>query len=128
MLSVYGRRHAVMCKFMSQTTNMYLKIPSELVMPVFTVVRILLRLSGRATCNSPLMRLCCFVDTSYMHFTLHRCVQRLDHMCVILCVCVCVFVCGVCMCVWVCVGVCVSMCFVSMSLGTDICWCVYIYL
>ena len=99
MLSVYGRRHAVVCKFMSQTTNMYLKIPSELVIPVFTVVRILLRLSGRATCNSPLMRLCCFVDTSYMHFTLHRCVQPLDHMCVILCGCLCV------VCVYACIGV-----------------------
>ena len=30
------------------------------------------------------------------------------------------FVCGVCVCVYGCV----SMCFVSMSLGTDICWCV----
>ena len=120
MLSVYGRRHAVVCKFMSQTTNMYLKIPSELVIPVYTVVRILLRLSGRATCNSPLMRLCCFVDTSYMHYITSMCPAVGSYVCNS----VWVFVCGVCVCVYGCV----SMCFVSMSLGTDICWCVYIYL
>jgi len=98
MLSVYGRRHAFVCRFMSQSTNIYLKIPIALK----KVVRTLLRLSGRATFNCPLMQLC-FVATSCRHFTslsmmlwqaLHfwrRCVRLSGHMCVILRGCMCVY-------------------------------------
>ena len=35
MLSVYGRKHAFVCKFMSRSTNMYLKIPIALIISGF---------------------------------------------------------------------------------------------